>query len=81
MRQSQRLFLYGGEQVEKLLLTTTEAAAALGIGRTKLYELIGSGHISTVPIGRAVRVPAGDLHRFVDEQRQTAHGAGDQGAA
>jgi len=31
--------------VEKLLLTTTEAAAALGIGRTKLYELIGVGEL------------------------------------
>lgn len=67
--------------MEKLLLTTTEAATVLGIGRTKLYELIGTGHISTVPIGRVVRVHVDDVRRFAEAQRHTAHTAGDQDAA
>jgi len=32
--------------VEKLLLTPNEAAKALSISRSKLYELIGQGHPS-----------------------------------
>ena len=34
--------------MEKLLLTPNEAAKALSISRSKLYELIGQGRLSTV---------------------------------
>jgi excisionase family DNA binding protein len=48
-----------------LLLTATQAAAALGVGRTKLYELIRDGTLHPVHIGRSVRIPADDLRLFV----------------
>ena len=44
--------------VEKLLLTPGEAAKALSISRSKLYELIGPGRLSTVQIHASRRVPA-----------------------
>ncbi len=40
--------------------TISEACEAIGIGRSKLYELIGDGHLDTTRIGRRrlVRVPS-----------------------
>lgn len=40
--------------------TIAEACDAVGLGRTKLYELIGGGEIDTVTVGRRrlVRVPS-----------------------
>lgn len=51
--------------MERLLLTTTEAAEALGIGRSKLYELLMAGVIRSVRIGSCRRVPAEALNDFV----------------
>jgi excisionase family DNA binding protein len=44
-----------------LLLTVTEAAAMLGIGRTLMYELIGTGAIPSVQVGRLRRIRPADL--------------------
>lgn len=49
-----------------LLVTVAEAADLLGIGRSKLYELISAGTIRTVCIGRARRVPVASLDEFID---------------
>jgi excisionase family DNA binding protein len=40
----------------KLLLTPTEAAARLGVGRTTLYRLLQSGELLSVTIGRCRRI-------------------------
>jgi len=48
-----------------LLLTVEEAAEALAIGRTKAYELIDSGALRSVKIGRCRRVPVAAMHEFV----------------
>ena len=53
--------------MERLLYTVEEVAKALGIGRTKLYELIGNGQLASVRIGQARRIPAGALHAFVEK--------------
>lgn len=36
---------------ERLSCTVDEACEATGLGRTKLYELIGSGQVATVTVG------------------------------
>jgi excisionase family DNA binding protein len=51
---------------ERLLLKVAEAAAMLGIGRTKAYELIGRGELQIVHIDGAARVPLVAVHRYVD---------------
>jgi excisionase family DNA binding protein len=56
--------------MDKLLLTPQEAAAALSIGRTKVYELMESGLLESVTIGRCRRVPAEALAPFVESLRQ-----------
>lgn len=55
------------ETTERLLLRPAEAAARLGIGRTKLYELMASGELRSVKIGGARRVSATALADFVAE--------------
>jgi len=57
------------ESDEKLLLTVVEAAHRLGIGRTLMYELLGSGQIESVHVGRLHKVPAEALAKFVDHCR------------
>jgi excisionase family DNA binding protein len=53
--------------VEKLLLTITEAAEAIGLGRSKVYELVAAGVIESVQIGRSRRIPVQAIHRYVDQ--------------
>jgi excisionase family DNA binding protein len=50
---------------ERLLLRPVEAAERLGIGRTKVYELMASGELRSVKIGAARRVSATALAEFV----------------
>jgi len=38
--------------MESLLTSIPNAAKALGLGRSKLYELIAEGRLETVTIGR-----------------------------
>lgn len=57
---------------EPLLLTIPEAARRLSIGRTLTYELIGSGELEVVHIGRAIRVPVDAVHAFVESRRADA---------
>ena len=52
-----------------LLLTMIDAARALAIGRTTMYELVAAGEIGVVHIGRSVRVPVDALHAFVERRR------------
>jgi excisionase family DNA binding protein len=50
---------------DRLLLRPAEAASRLGIGRTKLYELMATGELRSVKIGGARRVSATALADFV----------------
>ena len=43
------------------LLSIPEAAEALGIGRTAVYDLIGRGELRTLKVGRRRLVPASAL--------------------
>lgn len=54
--------------MEKILLTPQEAAEALGIGRTKTYQLIGSGTLPVIRIGRSVRIPVDGLRKWLEAQ-------------
>ena len=49
-----------------ILLTPTEAARALGIGRSKLYQLLQAGVLESVHIGTCRRIPAQALTALVD---------------
>lgn len=47
-----------------------QTAAKLGLGRTTLWELISTGEIETVKIGRSRRIPADALVAYVDRLRE-----------
>ena len=46
---------------DPVLLTPREAANALGIGRSKLYELMQASFLESVRIGSCGRIPADAL--------------------
>lgn len=52
--------------ITKRLLTVDETASVLGIGRTKAYEEIAAGRLSTVTIGAARRVPSESIDAYVE---------------
>lgn len=51
--------------MRKLLLTVPEAAAALAISRSKLYELLAAGLVGSVRIDGSRRVPVEALETYV----------------
>lgn len=55
---------------DKLAVPVPEACTRLGIGRSKLYELIGAGEIRTIKIGTRTLVPVRDLEAFVERKLQ-----------
>jgi excisionase family DNA binding protein len=64
--------------MDKILLTPTEAATALGIGRSKVYELLRNGTLASVRIDTCRRIPAAELDALVARlgHIETLHGAG-----
>ena len=51
--------------VPRLLMTVPEAAEALAISRSKLYELIASGAIASIRIDGSRRIPLTALEEYV----------------
>jgi excisionase family DNA binding protein len=54
-------------QPAKLLLTPLEAAEALSISRSLLYDLLLRKHIFSVKVGGTRRIPLQALHTYVAE--------------
>ena len=54
---------------DPILLTPTEAARALGIGRSKLYELMQDGVLESVHIGACRRIPTDSLTALIARLR------------
>lgn len=50
---------------DKKLLTVGETAHRLSLGKSKTWELIQKGLLNPVRIGRAVRLPASEVDRFI----------------
>jgi len=51
--------------MDKLLLTPEEAAEMLSIGRSKLYELLATGELTSIRLGGCRRVPTEAIRQFV----------------
>lgn len=54
-----------GSGIPVLLVCPEDAAQVLGIGRTKVYELIRSGALRSVRVGGLRRIPVSALDEFV----------------
>lgn len=54
--------------MEILLVSILDAARALSVGRTTVYELIKAGELDTRKMGRRRLITAESLRRLVDKQ-------------
>lgn len=59
-------------EATRLLLTVTEAASLLSLGRSKTYELVRAGVIPSVHITGSRRIKASDLNIYVAGLREAA---------
>ena len=56
--------------MDKLLLRPVEVAEIVGVGRSKVYELISAGELPSIRLGGSIRVPVDQLREWVN--RKTA---------
>jgi excisionase family DNA binding protein len=61
--------------MRKLLLTPADAAHMIGIGRSKMYELLAAGAVKSVKIGALRRVPVAALEEYVAALVEQTEGA------
>ena len=54
--------------MDKLLLRPIEAADAIGISRSKIYELLASGELPSIRIGGSIRLPVLALKEWIARQ-------------
>ena len=54
--------------MEPLTITVNDACKALGLGRTKIYELIGKGRLRTVKIGRRTLISTESIYALVEHR-------------
>jgi excisionase family DNA binding protein len=52
--------------MEPILSSVNGAARALGIGRTKIYELINAGKLEAVKIGKRRLIKTESIHKLID---------------
>jgi len=57
---------------DALTIRVPDAARMLGIGKTKLYELIAAREIDIIKVGRATLIVVRSLERFVERQSVAA---------
>jgi hypothetical protein len=57
----------GLQFADRLACTVDDACSAIGLGRTKLYQLIGEGSVETTSIGRRRLVLVRSLVALIDE--------------
>ena len=56
--------------IEPICVKINDAAHMIGVCRTKLYELIASGEIQAVKIGKATRITTASLQELVRQQHE-----------
>jgi excisionase family DNA binding protein len=68
---------------ERILLTVSEAALALNLGRTFAYQLIARGELVSIKIGKRRLIPATVVQEYVQRQlaEQSGHADGHHATA
>ena len=57
--------------IQPLLLTISDVAKMLSLGRTKVYELIATEGLPVMRFGRAIRVSPTSLQRWLQQREQS----------
>lgn len=60
--------------IEKVGYSVEETMQAMGLGRTTVYDLISSGALESIKVGRRRIIPADSIHAYFDAQRAAANG-------
>jgi excisionase family DNA binding protein len=55
--------------VDPLLVRPEDAARALSLSRTTVYELLARGELASIKVGSARRIPVGALQAWIDRQQ------------
>lgn len=50
------------------VMSVADIRKALGIGRTKAYELVSTGQIQSIKIGNAIRIPKPLLLEYIGQK-------------
>ena len=59
--------------MDKELLTIDDASLTLSLGRSKVYQLVLSGELRSIKIGRSRRIPMEAIDEFIrSRMEQTA---------
>ncbi len=58
--------------MEPLLIRAEEAAKLLGLGRSKVFQMIAAGELPVIRMGRSVRVPRAELMRWIESRTALA---------
>jgi len=69
------------DEPTRLLLTVEEAGRTMRAGRSTVYELIKSGELESVKIGRIRRIPVDAVQTYVTSLRQEQAGGANETAA
>ena len=54
---------------DPICVRVNDAARMIGVGRTKLCELIAAGEVETVKLGKSTRITTASLHDLIRRQR------------
>ena len=58
--------------MDRLLLRPVEVAEAIGVGRSKIYELLASGQLPSIRVGSSLRVSVEALREWIARQGESA---------
>ena len=53
--------------MDRVLITAEEAADCLKVGRCKVYDLVRSGQLESIKIGRLRRIPVDAVREFASK--------------
>ncbi len=57
-------------EVVPICVKVNDAARLIGVGRTKLYEMIASGEIEAIKLGKSTRITTASLHELIRRRRE-----------
>jgi excisionase family DNA binding protein len=55
---------------DPICVRVNDAARMIGVGRTKLYELIAAGEVEMIKLGKSTRITTTSLHELIKRLRR-----------
>ena len=65
-----------GRSISRQTFTVTEAAEIIGVGRSTFYELVKSGRVPSLRLGRRVVIPTQVIESMLTLQREPSGAPG-----